>query len=124
MARDPNDVALERQMPDYFAQKAKEMGAPDVAGLTDAEHHALANEAFRSNLNAKALNGPLPKYLKRLADAGLDDQTLADMAEKWQDGETKESAYARFQRDVARMSGFDVPEPKENKLFGDPFAGF
>lgn len=120
MARDPNDVALEQQMPEYFAEQAKALGAPDVSGLSDTEHKAIANAAFRENMKAKMVDGPLPKWLAKLQAAGLTDREIAQMAENWDD---QADALGRFQRECARYGGFSVPEPKE-KLFGDPFAGF
>lgn len=121
MARDPNDVFLHKQMPDYFAKKAEEMGAPNVDGLSDAEYHAIANEAFRVNTQKTITDGPLPGWIAKAQRVGLTDDAIAEANAAW-DGSTKAEALAKFQREAARFGGFNIPEPDQNKLFDDPCA--
>lgn len=130
--RNPEDEAIQSQFPDQFASYTAQLGYTNPDELLDMDHHAVANQILRDNL--QALYGQAvaadgfsldmgqvgPYWKNRMASAGATHRDAAAFARGLYPDLAPHEAVARYQRDIARASGASVPEPK-SPMFDRPF---
>lgn len=128
--RDPADEAIQQQYSAQFQALADATGWP-VDGLSDEDHHRIANEVLRQNLAglynaAVAADGAgidpsvNAAFAARLGGTGAGQREAREFAESLYPHLSPREAVARYQRDLQRAAGVDVKEPGD-RLFDSPY---